>query len=74
MALKAWRELISPHRDVLEGTFQESEFVADLTKVAKVLIDSNKVEGPFYIGNPFNQEPDFGVTSINYDIDSLLNK
>ena len=34
MALKAWRELISPHSDVLEGTFQESEFAADLTKVA----------------------------------------
>ena len=48
MALKAWRELISPHRDVLEG--------------------------PFYVNNLFNQEPDFGVTSINYDIDSLLNK
>ncbi|MBU4261625.1 MAG: DUF499 domain-containing protein [Proteobacteria bacterium] len=34
MALKPWRELITPHKNVLEGTFQESEFAADLHKVA----------------------------------------
>jgi len=35
MSLKAWREIISPHKDVLEGTFQEAEFAADLSKVAR---------------------------------------
>lgn len=35
MALKAWREVAIPHEDVLEGTFQESEFAADLTKVVR---------------------------------------
>ncbi len=34
MKAKPWREVIIPHQDVLEGTFQESEFAADLTKVA----------------------------------------
>lgn len=34
MSLKAWREIISPHKDVLEGSFQEAEFAADLSKVA----------------------------------------
>jgi len=34
MSLKPWREWITPHKDVLEGSFQESEFAADLTKVA----------------------------------------
>ncbi len=33
MTLKPWRELIQPHKDVLEGTFKQSEFAADLTQV-----------------------------------------
>src|SRR5215468_602252 len=31
--MKPWREIIVPHRDVLEGTFQQSEFAADMTAV-----------------------------------------
>ncbi len=33
MTLKPWREVIEPHKDVLEGNFDESEFAADLMKV-----------------------------------------
>lgn len=33
MTLKPWREIIVPHEDVLEGTFEEASFAADLTKV-----------------------------------------
>jgi predicted AAA+ superfamily ATPase len=33
MILKPWREIIVPHQDVLNGTFQQSEFAADLTAV-----------------------------------------
>ena len=33
MSLKPWREVIVPHPDVLNGTFQQSEFAADLTAV-----------------------------------------
>ncbi len=33
MNLKPWREVIVPHPDVLSGTFQQSEFAADLTAV-----------------------------------------
>ena len=33
MSLKPWREIIAPHADVLEGTFQQSEFAADITAV-----------------------------------------
>jgi hypothetical protein len=33
MSLKPWREVAIPHRDVLEGSLQEAEFAADLTKV-----------------------------------------
>src|SRR6516165_12593689 len=31
--MKPWREVAVPHRDVLEGTFQQSEFAADITAV-----------------------------------------
>ncbi|MCX6042666.1 MAG: DUF499 domain-containing protein, partial [Caldilinea sp.] len=31
--MKPWREVIVPHTDVLEGTFQQAEFAADLTAV-----------------------------------------
>src|SRR5512140_3399361 len=31
--MKSWREVAVPHRDVLEGTFLQSEFAADITAV-----------------------------------------
>lgn len=31
--MKPWREIVVPHPDVLEGTFQQSEFAADITAV-----------------------------------------
>jgi predicted AAA+ superfamily ATPase len=31
--MKPWREIAVPHKDVLEGTFQQSEFAADITAV-----------------------------------------
>ena len=34
MSLKPWREIATPHKDVLEGTFKQSEFAADITRVA----------------------------------------
>lgn len=34
MSLKPWKEIARPHRDVLEGTFKQSEFAADITQVA----------------------------------------
>ena len=34
MSLKPWREIATPHKDVLEGTFRQSEFAADITQVA----------------------------------------
>ena len=34
MSLKPWREIATPHKDVLEGSFQQSEFAADISQVA----------------------------------------
>src|SRR6266852_8262245 len=31
--MKPWREIAVPHPDVLEGTFQQSEFAAEITAV-----------------------------------------
>lgn len=33
MSLRPWREAATPHEDVLKGTFQQSEFAADLSRV-----------------------------------------
>ncbi len=33
MTVKPWREVAHPHKDVLEGTFKQSEFAADISQV-----------------------------------------
>ncbi len=40
--------------------------------LAIVIVDGESYEGPFYIRNPFNSEPDFAVASSNYDLEELL--
>jgi len=41
--------------------------------LAIVLVDeSDAVDGPYYIRNPFDREPGWGVASVNYAIDQLL--
>lgn len=47
---------------------------ADKFILAIVIVDGDHADGPHYIRNPFTQEPDFGVASINYDLDELLEK
>jgi hypothetical protein len=49
--------------------------------VAVVLVDGEApvdgnpgVDGPYYIRNPFDREPGWGVASINYRISDLLQK
>ncbi len=42
--------------------------------LAVVIVDGDSHEGPFYIRDPFTAEPDFGVASINYHLDDLLEK
>jgi superfamily II DNA or RNA helicase len=47
---------------------------ADKFILAIVIVDGETFEGPYYIRNPFTQEPDFSVASINYDLGDLLEK
>jgi superfamily II DNA or RNA helicase len=44
-------------------------------RLAIVLVGENdEVEGPHYVSNPFTKEPDWGVSSINYELKALLEK
>lgn len=42
--------------------------------LAIVIVDGDAYEGPFYIKNPFTTEPDFGVPSVQYELQYLLSK
>jgi len=55
--------------EIIYGLNQANQFI-----LAIVLVDGDSYQGPYYLKNPFNQEPDFGVASINYDLDELLSK
>jgi len=55
--------------EIIYGLNQVDKFI-----LAIVIVDGDNFEGPYYVKNPFTQEPDFGVASINYDLDQLLAK
>lgn len=42
--------------------------------LAIVIVDGNEVDGPYYLKMPFENEPGFGICSINYDLKELLSK
>lgn len=54
--------------EILYALNQTDKFV-----LAIVLVDEDdSTEGPYYLKHPFNQEPDYGVASINYELCELL--
>ncbi|WP_312263158.1 helicase-related protein [Candidatus Igneacidithiobacillus taiwanensis] len=53
--------------EILYGLNQRDKFL-----LAIVLVDGDQHEGPFYVREPFSQEPDWAVSSINLDLDALL--
>lgn len=55
--------------EILYGLNQSDKFV-----LAVVLVDGDDFEGPHYIRDPFQHEPDFGVASINYMLNDLLSR
>ncbi|NJD67806.1 MAG: DUF3883 domain-containing protein [candidate division NC10 bacterium] len=42
--------------------------------LAIVEVDGDEAKTPVYIRRPFQKEPDFGVTSVNYSLSELLSK
>jgi superfamily II DNA or RNA helicase len=55
--------------EIMYGLNQKDKFI-----LAIVLVDGNQVEGPYYVRQPFTQEPDWAETSKNLDIHQLLAK
>lgn len=55
--------------EILYGLNQADKFI-----LAIVIVDGESYEGPHYVRNPFTQEPDWAVTSINLDLASLLER
>jgi hypothetical protein len=55
--------------EILYGLNQADKFI-----LAVVIVDGDHHDGPHYVRNPFTQEPDWAVTSINLDLASLLSK
>ena len=55
--------------EIIYALNQSDKFI-----LAIVIVDGDDFDGPYYIRHPFSQEPDFGVASINYALDELLEK
>jgi hypothetical protein len=47
---------------------------ADKFVLAIVMVDGDEYEGPYYLRNPFNAEPGWGVSSVNFDLQEILKK
>lgn len=55
--------------EIIYGLNQTDQFI-----LAIVIVDGDCYQGPYYLKNPFTQEPEFGVASINYGLDDLLSR
>ena len=55
--------------EILYGLNQQEKFI-----LAIVVVDGDLHEGPFYVTEPFTQEPDWAVASINLDLGELLSR
>jgi len=57
-------------------TVTKNEILTALNKPEEFILAVVEVDGeqvtPRYVHSPFQREPDFGVTSVNYDLDDLL--
>jgi len=42
--------------------------------LALVVVDGDEVDEPRYLSHPFRERPDFGVTSVNYNIEKLFGR
>ncbi len=56
--------------EMLYALNQSDKFILAIVLVA----EADAVEGPFYLRNPFDSEPGWGVSSINYDLNALLKR
>ena len=55
--------------EILYGLNQKEKFI-----LALVFVDGDEADGPYYIPQPFTQEPDWATTSVNLELSKLLSK
>lgn len=55
--------------EIMYALNQSDKFI-----LAIVTVDGDAVDGPYYVQKPFTTEPDWAVTSVNFDIKQLLSK
>ena len=56
------------------GEIKKGLNVPDRFILAIARVDGDEVQGPWYVRRPFTREPDFGVTSVNYKLQELLER
>ena len=56
--------------EILYALNQADKFLLAIALVG----EDDTVDGPYYLRNPFDAEPGWGVASVNYDLQSLLAK
>jgi len=62
-------------RDLLRHLRQHGLNQADKFLLAIVLVgEDDAVDGPYYLRNPCEAEPGWGVSSINFEIKALLER
>jgi hypothetical protein len=72
-------EVKGRHKDGTTVCVTRNEILTALNKpddffLAVVLVDGEVCDGPHYLVRPFQREPDFGVTSVNYSVAELLGR
>ncbi|MGK4007146.1 helicase-related protein [Sorangium sp. So ce1036] len=56
--------------EMLYALNQAEKFLLAIVLVA----EDDGIEGPYYLRNPFEHEPGWGVSSINFELDALLGR
>ncbi|MBF0178301.1 MAG: DUF3883 domain-containing protein [Magnetococcales bacterium] len=65
--IKGQTTITVSRNEIIMGMNQQDKFW-----LAVVIVDGDTHDGPFYVRNPFHQEPEFGVASINYNLSELF--
>jgi hypothetical protein len=66
---KGGRTITVTRNEILTALNKPDDFI-----LAIVLVGGDEVDEPRYLSRPFQKEPDFGVTSVNYSLERLLDK
>ena len=63
------RTLTITKNEIIQALHNPESFI-----LAIVIVDGEHCRPPRYVRNPFGKEPDFGVTSVNYELKDLLQR